>query len=634
MRKHFIVGTAGHVDHGKSSLIRALTGIETDRLPEEQARGLSIDLGFAHLSLPGDVVAGIVDVPGHERFLKNMLAGVGGYDLGLLVVDAQEGVMPQTREHVEILELLRTPLGLVAMTKADLVDGEFLELVGDDLRDFLQDTFLAQAPIVAVSSKTGAGLPELKEKLARLLGTASVRDAHGRFRLPIDRVFVKAGFGTVVTGSLWSGTLKKGDRVQLWPGGEEIKVRGLQVHGKEVESAVAGQRLAVNLSGVEPGSVKRGMLVASPDWLQTTHRVDVRFQVSARAPRPLKHRSRVRVYHGTSEVFGRALLLEGDELEPQASGLVQLQLDEPLVMLAGDRVIVRDFTSSYTIGGAEVLEPLAQPHRRKDDDVLQRLQAKEIGGLQQRILADLTGFVSKSPAQIAAQLQLPLSEVQAGLEQLGQEQRVASLSKGWALASSVEDVRDRLLGLLAGLQQKTPWKSGWRKEELLKMLNHEQPRFAEEVFTYLLERQEMQAQGRLLSLPGHQAQLSKGQQQVAQRVQDRLRKEGFAPPAWAELATLEQIDAASWKILDTYLCETGVVVKITPELGLLAETLSLGLERLKQLTGPFTASQARDALTTSRKFVIPLLEYYDQAGCTQRNGEVRTMRQAGLSTGL
>lgn len=626
MRKHFIVGTAGHVDHGKSSLIRALTGIETDRLPEEQARGLSIDLGFAHLSLPGDVVAGIVDVPGHERFLKNMLAGVGGYDLGLLVVDAQEGVMPQTREHVEILELLRTPLGMVAITKADLVDAEFLELVSEELRDFLQDTFLANAPILAVSSKTGAGLEDLKQKLGKLLGAAAVRDRQARFRLPIDRVFVKAGFGTVVTGSLWSGTLSKGDRVQLWPKGDDIKVRGLQVHGKEVDQVVAGQRAAVNLSGVEPGSVKRGMTIASPDWLQPTQRCDARFQVSPRAPRPLKHRSRIRVYHGTCEVFGRVLLLEGDELAANVSGLVQFQLDEPLVMVRGDRVIVRDFTSSYTLGGAEILEPLAQPHRRKDEEVLQQLQAKELGGLQQRIKADLIGFVSKTAAQVAAQLQLSLAEVQAGLEQMQEMGQVACLSKGWALSSSIEDVRDGLLGLVAGLQQKSPWKVGWRKEELLKSLNHDHPRFAEEVFTYLADRQELQMHGRLVSLPGHQAQLTKGQQLLAQRVQERLRKEGFAPPNWPELAGLEQIDSNQWKILDTYLCETGVVVKISPDLGLLQETLELGQEKLKALNAPFTASQARDLFSTSRKFVIPLLEYYDQLGFTQRNGEVRTVR--------
>ncbi|CAN0298041.1 unnamed protein product, partial [Phaeothamnion confervicola] len=326
MRKHFIVGTAGHVDHGKSSLIKALTGTETDRLPEEQARGLSIDLGFAALALPGDIVLGMVDVPGHERFLKNMLAGVGGYDLGLLVVDAQEGVMPQTREHVEILDLLHTKHGVVAVTKSDLADAEFLELVKDDLREYLQGTFLAEAPIVAVSSKTGAGLDELKKALQDQLGKAPVRDRTAPFRLPVDRAFLKAGFGTIVTGSLWSGTLNVGDRVEILPLGEETKVRGLQTHGAAVETAVGGERLAVNLAGVEPGSVGRGQVLSAPGLLQATSRVDVRIEVLKRCPRPLKHRARVRFYAGTAEAIGRVIVLEGDLLEAGSTGLAQIVL--------------------------------------------------------------------------------------------------------------------------------------------------------------------------------------------------------------------------------------------------------------------------------------------------------------------
>ncbi|MBS2035833.1 selenocysteine-specific translation elongation factor [bacterium] len=627
MRKHFIVGTAGHVDHGKSSLIRALTGIETDRLPEEKARGLSIDLGFAHLSLPGDVVAGIVDVPGHERFLKNMLAGVGGYDLGLLVVDAQEGVMPQTREHVEILELLRTPQGLVAITKADLVDAEFLELVSEELRDFLKGTIWAEAAMIPVSSKTGRGIEELKQKLTRLLGSSAVRDRQSRFRLPIDRVFVKPGFGTVVTGSLWSGTLSKGARMQLWPSGREVRVRGLHVHGQEVEEAVAGQRVAVNLSGLDSDEVKRGMLLSSADWLHPTLRCDGRLQVSPRAPRPLKHRSRVRIYHGTTEVFGRALLLEGEELAAGQSGLIQLLLDEPLVMLPNDRLILRDFTSSYTIGGAEVLEPLATPHRRHDEEALAQLQRKEVGGLHQRLLAEMQGAVCKTTAQLAAQLQIPAEEAEQGLQQLQAGGQAVWLGKAWAQQASLEQVRESLFSLLGGLQQKSPWKTGWRKEELLKQLSHPQPRFAEECLTHLLEQQELQLTGRLLALPGHQPELTKAQQQALERIEQRLLREAFTPPNWSELAVQEKLEANLWKILETYLLETGRAQKIAPDLGLLQQTLEEGKRVLSELPSPFAASQARDALATSRKFMIPLLEYYDQVGFTQRHGEVRRVRQ-------
>ncbi|MBX3168410.1 MAG: selenocysteine-specific translation elongation factor [Candidatus Eremiobacteraeota bacterium] len=626
MRKHFIVGTAGHVDHGKSSLIRALTGIETDRLPEEKARGLSIELGFAHLALPGDVVAGIVDVPGHERFLKNMLAGVGGYDLGLLVVDAQEGVMPQTREHVEILELLRTPQGMVAITKADLVEAEFLELVREELRDFLKGTLWGEAPMLPVSSKTGQGLDELRQQLGRLLGKSAVRDRKARFRLPIDRVFVKPGFGTVVTGSLWSGSLGKGTHMQLWPSGREVRVRGLHVHGQEVEEAVAGQRVAVNLSGVDSDEIKRGMLLASPDWLNPTRRCDVRLQISPRAPRALKHRSRVRVYHGTSEVFGRALLLEGEELTSSQSGLVQFALDEALVMLPGDRLILRDFTSSYTIGGAEVLEPLAQAHRRHDEEALLQLQKKEAGGLHQRLLAELQGSVSRTALQLAGPLQLPVAEVEQGLVQLQELDQAVWLGKAWAQTASLDEVREALLGLLAGLQQKSPWKSGWRKEELLKQLAHPQPRFAEECLNFLLEHGQVQLNGRLLSLPEHRPQLTRAQQQALEGLEQRLLQDAFTPPNWSDLAALQNLDPAMWKVLETFLLETGRAEKLAPDLGLLRPTLEQGKRKLAELPSPFTASQARDALKTSRKFVIPLLEYFDQVGFTQRQGEVRQLR--------
>lgn len=626
MRKHFIVGTAGHVDHGKSSLIRALTGIETDRLPEEKARGLSIDLGFAHLALPGDVWAGIVDVPGHERFLKNMLAGVGGFDVALLVVDAQEGVMPQTREHVEILELLRTPHGLVAVTKADLVDDDFLQLVSEDLSEFLQGTFLATARVLPVSSKTGKGLPELKLELARLLGSSTVRDRRARVRLPIDRAFVRPGFGSVVTGSLWSGTLRKGDHLSLLPADRDVRVRGLQVHGQEVEEAVAGQRVAVNLSNVDLEDVKRGMVLASPAWLSPTTRLDVRLALPKRVPRPLKHRSRVRVYHATTEVFARAILLEGDEVAPGGRALAQLVCDEPITVVAGDRLVLRDFTSSYTLAGAEVLEPLASPHRRKDDSVLQELERKESGDLAQRILAELTGWTSKTTAQLAAQLQMSVPELTAALEQMDCAGAVARLPKGWAARSAVEETSDALLGLVGGLQQKSPWKSGWRKEELLKQLNHSAPRWAEEVLTTLVAQGQLAEKTRLLSLPGHQPALTVAQQQTANRVLQRLRVDEFSPAAWDEVPTLESLEPAAWRPVETYLQETGAVVKVAPGLFYARDTLEEAQRRLGELPAPFTAAQARDALKTTRKYIIPLLEYFDANGFTLRQGEVRTVR--------
>jgi len=632
VRKHFIVGTAGHVDHGKSTLIRALTGIETDRLPEEKARGLSIDLGFAHLQLPGDVVAGIVDVPGHERFLKNMLAGVGGYDLGMLIVDAQEGVMPQTREHVEILQLLDTPRGIVVVTKIDTVDPDFLELVEEDLKEFVAGTFLENAPVVRVSAKSGAGLEELKRQLGKILGSALPRSSQSQVRLPVDRAFLKAGFGTVVTGSLWSGTLRKGDRITLWPDNETHKVRGLQVHGNDCEEAVAGQRVAVNLSGVEAGSVKRGMTLATPDWLTPTQRLDVRLKASPRLPRAIRHRSRLRLYHGSSEVFGRILLLQGNELLAGQEGLAQLVIDEPMVILPGDRTVLRDFTSSYTLGGAVVVEPLAQPHRRHDEAALvEKLKLQESGSLEQRVLQELTGSVPKTVAQLASQLQIPQKDIDATLQALSQGGQAVRLSKGWLHYSEIEEVSDSILGLVAGLQNQAPWKAGWRKEELLKILNYDKPRLAEEVFGWIVAQEQLKEHKKLYCLPGHHPGLPPALHSLHQKLRESLHQAAFSPPSWSDVAAIENIEPASWRILETYMMDTGEVIRVAPDIHFLAELIELGHRKLGELEQPFTASQARDALQTSRKFAIPLLEYWDQNRYTLRNGELRTVRPNPLA---
>ena len=626
MRKYFIVGTAGHVDHGKSTLIKALTGIETDRLPEEKARGLSIDLGFAHLSLPGDVVAGVVDVPGHERFLKNMLAGVGGYDFGMLVVDAQEGVMPQTREHVEILDLLHTPRGMVVVTKADSVDSEFMELVQDDIRDFLKGTFLENAPMLAVSAKTGKGLDELKTVLAEQLGKGQPRDRKAPFRLPIDRAFLKTGFGTVVTGSLWSGTLRKGDTVVILPAGVETKVRGLQVHGHNADEAVAGQRVAVNLSGVEPGSVGRGQVLSPPNLLTPTTRVDVRIDVLARAPRGVKHRARIRLYTGTQEALGRIILLEGDVLEPGQTALAQLLLEQPTVVLQGDRFILRDFTASYTLGGGDVLNPQADPHKRRDEEMLASLRQRELGSVEETVLAGLRtspgGF--KLASALATQLQMQLPQLNETLQRLVEQGRVAPVGKGFAVAETVETLEEQFEAVLAELQNSAPWKTGWRKEELLKLLDFDQPKVAEEVLFHLLATGKLKEKGRWISSSHHQPTLNATQQQMLERLKTVLRGAGFSPPPWEEVPAAARIDPASWKIIESFVLDQGICVRIAADIVYLSETLEQVREVLRGL-GNFTPAQARDALQSSRKYMIPLLEYLDQSGFSQRTGESRVV---------
>ncbi|MEW6279993.1 MAG: selenocysteine-specific translation elongation factor [Candidatus Eremiobacterota bacterium] len=628
--KYFIVGTAGHVDHGKSTLIRALTGIETDRLPEEQARGLSIDLGFAHLELPGEVVAGIVDVPGHERFLKNMLAGVGGYDLGMLVVDAQEGVMPQTREHLEILELLKTRAGLVVLSKVDAVEADFLDLVEEDLRDYLSRTFLGRAPLVRVSARTGHGLEALKKTLAELLRELPARNRRSPFRLPIDRVFVKSGFGTVVTGSLWSGTLRKGDSVAVLPGDAQTKVRGLQVHGASVEEAWAGQRVAVNLTGMEAASLGRGMWLAPPSLLTPTELLDARLDLLARLPRPLKQRSRVRFYAGTAEHLGRTILLEGETMAPGQTGLVQLVLDEPAVLQVGDRFVLRDFTARLTLGGGEVLDTAPTRHRKGDTGAVESLRRREKGGPEEALLEVLrraSGGV-RAPSALAQELQVPLADVEAMVEKLVRSGEATVLGKHVAEATSAAAAEEQILAVLSRLESGAPWKPGWRKEEVLKLVASPTPKLAEEVLAELARSGQIKDLGGLYCTRSHEPQLTPSQQKCLERVEQVLRQGGFAPPDWEEVVAAVGMDARQKAILESYLLDTGRAVKIAPTLLFLEETLERARQVLAEAIrsqGPQTAAQCRDLLGTTRKYIIPLMEHFDRTHFTQRDGDVRIL---------
>ncbi|MBI4391738.1 MAG: selenocysteine-specific translation elongation factor, partial [candidate division NC10 bacterium] len=369
--KHIIVGTAGHIDHGKTSLVKALTGIDTDRLKEEKERGISIELGFAHLTLPDGLRLGIVDVPGHERFVKTMLAGVGGIDLVILVIAADEGIMPQTREHLHICRLLQIPRGLVALTKRDLVDADWLELVAEEVRTFLKGTFLEGAPVLPVSATTGEGLDALKAALAALAAEAEPKRVEGIFRLPIDRVFTMKGFGTVITGTLLAGSLKVGDEVVVLPEGLRSRVRRLQVHGETVEQAFAGQRTAVNLPGIEVSAIARGSLLCLPGTLRPSTAMDATLTLLEDAPRPLKNRGRIRFHLGTSELLARAVLLDREELPPGQSAYVHLRLESPGAALPQDRFVIRSYRPAVTVGGGMILDPAPPQRRRKRQEILE-----------------------------------------------------------------------------------------------------------------------------------------------------------------------------------------------------------------------------------------------------------------------
>jgi selenocysteine-specific elongation factor len=636
-RFSYVLGTAGHVDHGKTSLIRALTGIDTDRLPEEKARGVSIDLGFAHLSLPSGRVLGVVDVPGHERFLKNMLAGVGGFDLVLLVIDAVESVMQQTREHMDILSQLGVSAGLVALTKADLVDPEMLELARDEIASYLQGTWLAGAPIVEVSAHTGQGLDKLRTVLDGLLDGVPPRPIHKPLFLPIDRVFTKTGFGTVITGTLWSGRLLRGERIMVYPGARESKVRGIQVHGEAVEAAHAGQRVAVNLGGVEVEDLHRGQVLAPVDGLQESRRVDALLSLLPTLPRPLKHRSRMRLYCGTTEALGHVILLEGDELAAGKQALVQLVLEQPLAARGGDRFVMRNATAEHTLGGGTFVDVNAPVHRRKDAATLEILRHREDGQTEALIRACLKQNV-QSPwllVELAAALKVERAVAQAWVEELEDRGEVVIFGEGRQvlLATSFLRMEEKVREMVTALQAKAPWRVGWKIEEIARLVADKPTRATHDIILGLVERGVLKMERNLLSTYDHRPHLGEVMEAARDRMLAGIAEQPYATPLWEDLKDCYGLDANTWKVLSEHLQETGQVTFIAKDIWFLTSSL----EAVKQLVidfirahGDMTPAQARDLLGTTRKYMIPLLEYLDNNHITRRHGEGRVLGSKAL----
>ena len=484
--RHVVAGTAGHIDHGKSSLVLALTGIDPDRLKEEKERGITIDIGFAHLDLGEGVTLGIVDVPGHERFVKNMLAGVGGIDLVMLIIAADEGVMPQTREHLAICQLLRVPSGLVVLTKADLAEPEWLELVQEDVRGFLRGTFLDGAPILPVSAKTGAGLPALREALARLARAVPPRGTDATFRLPIDRVFTIRGFGTVVTGTVAAGQVALDERVEVYPHGLQAKVRGIQTHGQPVTAAVAGQRAAVNLQGVERAAIERGDVLSVPGLLQPTYMLDATCALLEDAPAPLRTRQRVRFHIGTSEVMARVHPVVGTPIEPGQSGYVQLRLEAPVVALPRDRYVIRSYSPMVTIGGGELLD-VAPPKARRSPTLTGRLRTLETSPPAAVLEAHIqrVGGGGVRTAELRARTPFGPEALRDHLRDLVARERVFVVDREWYVhADTAERLRRDAEGALAAFHAREPLKPGMSKEELRTRLGS----LEERVFLALLDR--------------------------------------------------------------------------------------------------------------------------------------------------
>jgi len=614
-----VVGTAGHVDHGKSTLIRALTGIDPDRLREEQERGMTIDLGFAWLTLPGGADVGIVDVPGHQDFIRNMLAGVGGIDAVVLVVAADEGVMPQTREHLAILELLGIERGVVALTKRDLVDDEWAALVRAEVRTALAATPLAGAPLVDVSATTRRGLDALLAALETVLGAAPPRRDLARPRLPIDRAFTMTGFGTVVTGTLVDGSLRVGDEVEVFPRGLRGRIRGLQTHRRAIEVARAGSRVAANLSGIDKADLARGMVLAPPGTQRPTSVIGARLSLLPEVSGPLEHDDVVRVHAGTAEVLARVSVLEGQAIEPGGRAWVQLHLASPLVVAIHDRFVVRRPSPSETLGGGSVADTSGERTRTRADAAA-ALDRRSAPSPADRLLASFD--VPRTVAEAGERSGLDAVARDAAYAALVADGRAVSLADTAISRDAFEALATRVERTLAMAHRKTPLRAGASREEVRSALELPAKRYAALVLRLVADGRIVE-RGSALALPSHRPSLTPEQETAWLKGRAALASEPLQPPS---AATLEREFGIDREVLAA-LADRGDVVRVGPD----AVFLPAAVERFGDAiidalaSGPITVARARDVSGSSRKHVLPLLQFLDDHGLTRRVGDDRVL---------
>ncbi len=616
----FVIGTAGHVDHGKSTLIEALTGIDPDRLREEKARGMTIELGFAWVTLPGGREVSIVDVPGHERFIKTMLMGAGGVDLALLIVAADEGVMPQTREHLAILDLLGIERGIVALTKSDLVEPDWAELVTAEIEETLTGTSLEGSPVLPVSAMTGEGLPDLLKTIDSALDEMPDKRDLGRPRLPVDRSFTISGFGTVVTGTLVDGTLRVGQEVELLPDGVRCRIRGLQTHQTAEEIAYPGTRVAVNLSGVSHEDVERGDVVTTPGWLTAGDAIDVSLRLIPEAPRSIRHNATVTFHVGAAETPARIRLLAVDEMAPGDSSWAQIKLQDPMPVVKDDLFVIRD--SNYTLGGGVVVEAHAKRHRRKHQPTLDRLETLRQGSesdILHSALASAEPATSSVLAQAANLSEHAIDEQLAVLVEdglavaLGDGQgRLFYSSTGWANVSTTA------AGVVGGYHSSFPLRRGMPREELRSRLEMRAAAF-NLVIDRLVEGSVIEDDGSTVRVPGHSPELDDTQREVVDGYLKELGQNPYSPP------TDRPIDPE----LVAALAERGEVVRASEDVVFLKSAYDQMLDGVRKQaaeSGQITITDVREMFGTSRKYTLALLEYMDRQQITRRVGDERVLR--------
>ena len=633
--KHVIIGTAGHVDHGKTLLVKALTGIDTDRLIEEKKRGITIELGFAHLDWPDGTQAGIVDVPGHEKFIKNMLAGAGGIDLAMLVIAADDGVMPQTVEHLDILTLLGIKDGLIVITKADMVEPEWLELMQEEIRAKTEGSFLEGKPIVAVSAYTGQGIPELKEMLRKLVQEAQEKSLRIPFRLPVDRVFSVEGFGTVVTGTLIEGAINEGDPAELVPSGIQTRVRNLQVHGKNVPTAYAGQRVAINLAGLKKEDIRRGDSIAKPGSVRISRMLDVRLQNLRGSTRIIRNDSQVHLFHGAAELLAKVVLFGRDELKPGESCYAQLRLTEPIATKNGDRFVIRFFSPLETIGGGVILDDQPRRHKRSDPGIQRVLELKESGSRDDVTIQILTEFGTRLPtaAQLVAKLQREEADIQGELEDLCSWGRVLEALPGRYVAAAVIDrVWRDCREILTGYHAQNPLHAGIQSAELRQKLCKGLDRVsADSLIAILHQEGKLRKQGDRYALSDFTVTLTKRQRGIREKLMKIYTTSGIETPITEHVMegfpTGERAEAR--QVLES-LITSGDLILLTPQICLYREDYNRILETAKthfQTNDSLTLAQLRDLLNTSRKYAQALVEYFDKIHITKKDGDVHYLDQ-------
>jgi selenocysteine-specific elongation factor len=632
----YIIGTAGHIDHGKTSLIKALTGTDTDRLKEEKERGISIDLGFAHLDLPDGTSAGVVDVPGHERFIKNMLAGAHGIDLVLFTVAADDGVMPQTEEHLDIVHLLGVKMAIFVITKADLVSAARIADVGEEIEIMTLGTTLENSPTLAVSSVTGQGLEELKQLISQTLKSATHAAPSGYFRLPVDRAFVLQGHGVVVTGTALSGEIKAGEQVRCLPGDNLFRVRSLQVHGQSVERAGWGQRVAMNLTGPERASIERGQVICHEKLSLTSERFDAFLEVRPAAAKGIKNHQRLRIHMGAAERLGKIVLL-GDKVkaEPKQSAYCQITLEEPLLVLRGDHFVARDETAQRTLGGGTVIHPWAKRHKRGDASLPNRLKSLhggEFAELMENFLNESAAFALSIDA-IYQFLNLREEEARQKVDALKSLRPLnAEGEKVYTTESKWNRLKEQLLKILKEFHAGHPLIPGMDMEELRgKLIFELSPKIFRVVVELLVNEKLIAKEENLLRLASHRVQLGGQEKILMDKIKKILGEQPLAPPDLKEIEKQAAVPRNRLNEVIRLLERDGSVVRVTTDMYFLASSIEQLRTTLVQFLGEkgeMNAAAFRDLIGSSRKYTIPLLEYFDRAGLTIRIGDIRKLKSA------